>query len=84
MRRMYVYYGCLALWGGTYGTDALLTGATRGWDVPLAVQGVAGALLVAVAGWAVATESPSKFEVGPAGFWGVVLGVSVLLLLRLL
>ncbi|MDS0300380.1 hypothetical protein NDI76_16660 [Halogeometricum sp. S1BR25-6] len=50
MERAYVYYGFLALWGWTDGTDALLTGATRGWNVPSAVQAVAGALLVAVAG----------------------------------
>lgn len=84
MERMYVYYGFLALWGGIVGTEAVLMGTGHGWDVPAIVQGAAGALLVAAAGWALATESPSDFEVGRVGFWAVVLGVSVLLLLRLL
>ncbi|MDS0295179.1 hypothetical protein [Halogeometricum luteum] len=84
MERMYVYYGFLALWGGTAGTDAVRMGTEQGWGVPIAVQGAAGALLVAVSGWKLATESPSDFEVGPAGFWAVVIGVSVIVIVHLL
>lgn len=84
MVRFYVYYACLALVGLGFGSVAVLRLANGEVTLPLVVQAACGFLMVGVSARDLSRKSPAEFDVGPVGFWAVVLGSIGLVVLALI
>jgi hypothetical protein len=83
MERFHIYHACLGLVGVGFGTNAILALASGAVSLPLVVQATFGTLMAGASGYALSRRSPADFDVGPVGFWGVVLGSLALFVLVL-
>ncbi len=75
VNRHNVFYGCLAIYGLTFGIGAAIDLHAGRTGVPVLVSGVAGVgmfLAAVYEGW---TGSAAEFAVGDLAFWAVVVGV---------
>lgn len=80
MRRLYVYHGLFALIGAAVGLDALVSVATGGLTLPVALMALGAVGMILASVYKVLTADSAEFSIPAYALFGLILAALFALL----
>lgn len=80
MHRLYVCHGSFALLGAAVGLDALVSAATGGPTLPVALMALGAAAMILTSVYEVLTTDPEEFSIPAYALFGLILAALFALL----